>query len=152
MFMFPKTLQFPKNTSEKINYKIRRETEARIKYYSLRDKNELNERIKELDDEWDVENVLEVNAGSLAMGGALLGILLDKRFFLLSAVATGFLIQHSIKGWCPPIPLIRKFGIRTRHEIDIERNALKAIRGDYRDVSEEKDNLTKAEKAFEAAE
>lgn len=152
MFMFPKTLQFPKNTSEKINYKIRRETEARIKYYSLRDKNELNERIKELDDEWDVENVLEVNAGSLAMGGALLGILLDKRFFILSAVATGFLIQHSVQGWCPPIALIRKFGVRTSHEIDIERNALKAIRGDYKDVSEEKDNLTKAEKAFEAAE
>jgi hypothetical protein len=29
--------------------------------------------------------------------------------------------------------VLRRRGVRTRHEIDIERNALKALRGDYSD-------------------
>jgi hypothetical protein len=42
-----------------------------------------------------------------------------------------FLAQHALQGWCPPIPVIRRLGVRTRAEIERERNALKALRGDY---------------------
>jgi hypothetical protein len=34
------------------------------------------------------------------------------------------------QGWCPPVPLFRPFGVRTRQEIDAERFALKPLRGD----------------------
>ena len=36
--------------------------------------------------------------------------------------------------WCPPLPLVRRLGIRTLAEIEQERHALKALRGDYAEV------------------
>jgi hypothetical protein len=48
-------------------------------------------------------------------------------------VAT-FLLQHALQGWCPPVPLFRSLGVRTASEIDEERYALKALRGDFEDV------------------
>jgi hypothetical protein len=44
----------------------------------------------------------------------------------------GFLFQHAIEGWCPPVPILRRLGFRTAREIDIERVALKTLRGDFR--------------------
>ena len=44
---------------------------------------------------------------------------------------TGFLFQHATQGWCPPVPLFRKLGVRTRSEIDREKYALKILRGDF---------------------
>jgi hypothetical protein len=42
--------------------------------------------------------------------------------------------EHAVQGWCPPIPMLRRLGFRTSFEIEEERQALKAIRGDYRNV------------------
>ena len=50
---------------------------------------------------------------------------------LLPALVTTFLFQHAVQGWCPPIPLLRRLGIRTSREIEIERVALKILRGDF---------------------
>ena len=36
-----------------------------------------------------------------------------------------FLLQHALQGWCPPVPILRRQGFRTRHEIDAERQALR---------------------------
>jgi hypothetical protein len=44
------------------------------------------------------------------------------------------------------LPLFRRLGIRTVEEIDHERYALKAIRGDFRDVNDSAD----AEEAIDA--
>jgi len=41
-----------------------------------------------------------------------------------------FYLQHSIRGWCPPLPLLRRLGYRTPMEIEQERAALKALRED----------------------
>lgn len=49
--------------------------------------------------------------------------------------------------------MIRRLGVRTRKEIDVERHALKALRGDFGGLdssSEEPDALAQA--AIEAAE
>jgi hypothetical protein len=58
----------------------------------------------------------------------------DRRLFLLPAIVAGFLLQHALQGWCPPVPLFRHLGFRTAAEIDEERYALKALRGDFRNV------------------
>ena len=58
---------------------------------------------------------------------------------LLPALVTGFLFQHAVQGWCPPVPLFRRMGVRTRPEIDREKFALKALRGDFKDVSDSPD-------------
>ena len=44
-------------------------------------------------------------------------------------------IGHGLQGWCPPVPFLRRMGFRTASEIDYERYALKALRGDFKDVT-----------------
>lgn len=123
------------NTPRKINEKINREIKNNVMYYAERPDYEIAGRIEELDKEWDIERTLETNASILASLGMVLGFSRSKRWFLLSGIVTGFLLQHSIQGWCPPVSLFRRLGVRTRKEIDIEKYALKSLRGDFDGVS-----------------
>ncbi len=52
---------------------------------------------------------------------------------------TAFLFQHAVQGWCPPVPVLRRLGFRTTYEIDRERYALKALRGDFDGVAQARD-------------
>ena len=97
----------------------------------------IGERLRELDAEWDIERTLAANAATLALTGSLLGAFVNKRWLALPVVVTGFLLQHALQGWCPPLPLFRSRGVRTASEIDRERYALKALRGDFAQVSSE---------------
>jgi hypothetical protein len=54
-----------------------------------------------------------------------------RRLLLLPLGVALFLLQHGLQGWCPPLALFRRRGVRTRREIDLERYALKALRGDF---------------------
>lgn len=114
--------------------RIDEKTRRNIRYYAVQPGSALDEHIAELDRERDVEQVLETNASLLALSGAVLGTTVHKGFFLLTGVVLGFLAQHAISGWCPPVPVIRRLGVRTRAEIDQEKYALKALRGDFRSV------------------
>ena len=80
----------------------------------------------ELDKEWDIERVLEVKASALALTGLVLGLTVNKRWFAVPGIILAFLLQHGLQGWCPPIPILRRLGVRTRGEIDREKYALKA--------------------------
>ena len=129
----------PGQTDERINEQIRRRTEIRIAYYAQH-RDQIDDRLRELEQEWDIERTLEANAASLALGGTVLGVLGGRRWLLLPLAVTGFLLQHALQGWCPPVPMFRRLGVRTTREIDEERHALKALRGDYRELSEEEPN------------
>ena len=106
----------------------------------------MERRIEELEREWDIERVLELNAALLALGGVLAG-LRDRRALVLPAVVTGFLAQHAVQGWCPPIVLFRRLGIRTRREIDAEKQALRVLRGDFESL--ERAGAERADEALE---
>ena len=120
----------PSQTSERDNRRIHQQMFERVRDYSGHPE-EIGERIDQLDREWDVERALEVNASSLMLVSILLGAAADRRWLLLSGTVAGFLLQHGLQGWCPPLPVLRKLGFRTRAEIDEERYALKALRGDF---------------------
>jgi DUF2892 family protein len=120
----------PRHTSEEVNRRIERETEERVHSLAM-DLNGINHRLRELDEEWDIERLLEANASALAFTGALLGASVDRRWLALPLVVGAFLFQHAIQGWCPPVPIFRRLGIRTAREIEIERVALKTLRGDF---------------------
>ena len=79
--------------------------------------------------------MLEANAASVPLLSLGLGAFVDRRFFVLPAIVAGFLLQHAVQGWCPPVPMFRRMGIRTAREIDSERHALKIIRGDFESLS-----------------
>ncbi|HJS07611.1 MAG TPA: hypothetical protein VJ809_08115, partial [Pirellulales bacterium] len=54
---------------------------------------------------------------------------------IVPGVVLSFLFQHAVQGWCPPVPVLRRLGVRTREEIDREKYALKALRGDFSEVA-----------------
>ncbi|GGK35868.1 hypothetical protein [Salinarimonas ramus] len=118
------------HSSEEANARIDHATNASVRYHA-RHPERIDARLAELDAEWDVERVLEANAATLALGGTLLGAFVDRRFLALPMAVTAFLLQHALQGWCPPVPVLRALDIRTEREIDTERHALKALRGDY---------------------
>jgi hypothetical protein len=122
------------NTAPEINQSIDKKIEKNVRYYSGQPREQIARRIRELDEEWDIERLLEAMASSLSLTGIMLGATVDRRWFLLPAVVLPFLLLHAIQGWCPPVPLLRRLGIRTRAEIDRERYALKALAGDFAGV------------------
>jgi uncharacterized protein YjbJ (UPF0337 family) len=120
-----------KNTSPAVNAKIDRETECRIRFYSTQTKEYLNQRLHELDREWDIERIIITQASTLAFTGLMLGVFKSKRWFALPGIVLPFLFMHGVQGWCPPVPVLRRLGVRTRSEIDCEKFAIKVLRGDF---------------------
>ncbi|MDF0728636.1 DUF2892 domain-containing protein [Cytobacillus sp. S13-E01] len=123
----PTTTKVNMNTKAEINNRIQQKTENNIKNFYGKNKEEIDTRIKELDFEWDTERVLEINFASIVLLTSILG-LFNKRWITLSGIASVFMIQHSLQGWCPPLPIIRKLGVRTATEIQNEKTALKVLK------------------------
>ena len=136
--MIPATTQrVPAHTPPEYNQGIRRTTQANVARYAAEGPQAIDRRLAELDHEWDIERLLEANASSLVVIGCALGAFVSRKFFVLPALVGGFLLQHAIQGWCPPVPLFRRLGVRTLREIDEERFALKALRGDFEQVRDQ---------------
>ena len=115
------------STSEVINRRIADKTAKRIAGLAAADEHTLRMHIAALDREWDTERVLETNAAVLILAGMSLGALKDKRWFCLSGAVAAFLLQHALQGWCPPLPMIRKLGVRTTQEIEAEKARVRTI-------------------------
>ena len=101
------------NTADQINRKIDRQIDENVRF----------------EGEWDIERVLELMASSFSLTGIALGLTINGRWFLVPTVVLSFLFMHAVQGWCPPIPVLRRLGVRTREEIDRELCALKAVVG-----------------------
>lgn len=125
-----------KNTADKINDQIRRQTDASVAACACAGHDAIERRLAELDQEWDIERCVETMAPVMTLAGLGLGLAVSRKWLLLSITVQGFFLQHALQGWCPPIPVLRSLGIRTMDEINQERYALKALRGDFRSVGE----------------
>ena len=113
--------------------RIRRQLEVNVAYYARR-LDRIEERLRDLEREWDVERTVAVGAGVATLAGLVLGIF-KKKWALLPVGAAALLIAHSADGCCDRLPVLRCLGVRTRKEIEQERYALKALRGDFSGVS-----------------
>lgn len=116
-----------RSTAMHLNEEIDRKTDISIQRYANADSDAIHRRIDELDQEWDIERALEVNASTLALSGLALGLTVNRKWLALPAVVMSFLFQHGVQGWCPPLPVLRRLGFRTRGEIDREKYELKAL-------------------------
>ncbi len=126
-------------TKPEINQQLDAELARRIRFYATQDPQTISERIAELDREWDIERTIETNAASLALVGTLLGLTVSRKWLVIPLAVSSFLLQHALQGWCPPVPLLRGLGVRTRIEIEQERYALKFLRGDFDNVERGED-------------
>ena len=119
------------NTAPEINQQIDTEIHENLnKYYH--DRSAIDKRLWELDREWDIERVPELNAAAIGFMGIWRGLTQHKLWLILPLAVTTLLATHAVEGWCPPIVLFRRLGFRTRAEIDKEKYALKTIRGDFK--------------------
>ncbi|NMC56737.1 MAG: DUF2892 domain-containing protein [Eubacteriaceae bacterium] len=130
-----------------MNSEIRNQTLENINKYKDCTCNALSDKIDSLNSEWDVERMIEVKAAMLIIMTTYLGMKHCKAWFFLSSVISMFLLSHALQGWCPPVPLLRKLGVRTSEEIYNEKTALKMLRGDF-DIN----NKNEAEEILKAAE
>jgi hypothetical protein len=119
------------HTAADVNARLDDEMRDRLFRDSTLSDRDLSARIDALDREWDIEHYLEVLAPALALVGVGLGIRGHRRGLLLSGIVLSLLLQHAVQGWCPPLAVLRRSGVRTRREIEEERYALKALRGDF---------------------
>ena len=130
----PTTTRVERNTRSDVNDFIRTLADAEVARLQDAEPVEYEARLATLEREWDIERLLQANASSLVVAGVALGYAVDRRFLLLPAVVLGFFAQHALQGWCPPIPIFRRHGVRTMREIERERYAIKALRGDFDSV------------------
>jgi hypothetical protein len=136
------------NTSQASNDRIHERTLENIMLAASGGLDGLHRRLRELDREWDIERLLQTNASSITLAGIALGTFVDRRWFALPAAVAGFLLMHSLQGWCPPIPLLRRLGVRTMREIEVERLALRLLRGDFQtEVEDPREAMEIAENA-----
>jgi hypothetical protein len=140
------------HTASSVNQKIDEKMLATVQDYARRSKPEISQRIQDLKKEWDTERVLEANASVLAFVGLILGLTVNSNWFWLPGVVLPFLFQHAIQGWCPPLPVIRRLGVRTPYEISEEKYALKVLRGDFAEVPSTSvpETETRSESIFKA--
>jgi hypothetical protein len=138
-------------TAAQLNARIDQRTRDRLRRAASAPPAAIGRLIADLDEEWDIERWLEANASVLALSGTLLGIFVNRKFLLVPCLVLPFLLQHALQGWCPPVPILRRKGVRTRREIDAEKYALKALRGDFVEVKRDGDPIAEARAAWEAA-
>jgi hypothetical protein len=129
----------PKPSPSLIDEKIKED----IRKYVEQGTGAIDSRIREIDHKWDIDHTAQINAALLILGGFLL-YKNNKRWATLSIFATAIIAQHIIMGSCFPVKLLRMFGMRSRKELEKEKFALKALRGDFDNIRHD------IEKAWEA--
>jgi hypothetical protein len=139
-----------RHTPAEINDQIQRDIECSLVHFAARPE-AIAERLAELDREWDIERTLEAQAAGAVLSGLVLSVIRGRRWLGLAAFSGYFLLQHALHGWCPPVSLYRRLGIRTAHEINTERTALKMLRGDFDKAGEARDPQARAQAALQAA-
>ncbi|PKM62090.1 MAG: DUF2892 domain-containing protein [Firmicutes bacterium HGW-Firmicutes-21] len=142
----PTTKRVQNNTSPNVNNEIRNQTISNLNTYKSADVNILNDRIDRLNNECDIERVMQTNTASMILLSSIIGLKKSK-WFILTGIIGFFMLQHSIKGNCPLLPIARKMGVRTATEINNEITVLKMARGDFANIPDNaEDMLNIAEK------
>jgi hypothetical protein len=88
-------------------------------------------RLEALDREWDLDRTIEAEAAAMGLMGLALGILVRPAFLALPATVGAAVFLFGTRGIYPLLPIFRRLGIRTAREIERERYAVKALRGDF---------------------
>jgi hypothetical protein len=121
-------------TAPGLNRRIDAETEQNLRLFSGAGPEEIGRRIRELDREWDFDRILEFDTAAQGLIGLALAVSRNRKWLLVPGAATGMMLFHALAGPYPFLPLLRLIGFRTRDEIEREKYALKALRGDFEPV------------------
>jgi hypothetical protein len=122
----PSVARVPLHTDNAVNRRIREEMRERIEHYRGRPE-DIGQRLKAINEEWDVERTLATMSALVSLFGLGMAFAGRRRFLSLALGVQSFYLLHALQGWCPPLPVLRRLGFRTPMEIEQERCALKAL-------------------------
>jgi hypothetical protein len=111
------------HTPRRVNHKIDKKTLSMLDDLKAMGPEAIELRLKELDEEWDIDRVLMLNFSALVLV-QLLAAWKNKKWLWGPLIQAPFLLLHSTYGWCPPMLWFRPMGFRTRQEIQSERDEL----------------------------
>lgn len=85
----------------------------------------IKERLNALDKEWDIDRALIFFFSGVVTAQLATAMKKKNKNWLWGPlIQSSFLMLHATLGWCPPVPVLRKLGFRTRFEIQAEREEL----------------------------
>ena len=96
------------------------------------DQESIDFRLFELENEVDIEIYMQAESTSLTIAGIILSLTVNKKWLVLPLAASIVSLVNIARGRNNPLTIFRKLGFRTRAEIEKEKYALKAIRGDFK--------------------
>lgn len=94
----------------------------------------IDDRLAELDREWTAGRVTKATIGVLLVVGFALTALLNPWWLILPAIGGVSLLQYLFTQTLWLGKVVHEMGYRTGFEVDQEKIALKALRGDFRDL------------------
>lgn len=92
----------------------------------------LDQRLAQLDREWDVDRLFLAGGACAGILGILWGGLRNRLYLALPLAVFAFSWQRIVQGTCPPVEGLRRLGFRTALEIQDERTAIVAVRKSLR--------------------
>jgi len=110
----------------------------------------ISKRLEQLDGEWSIGRVVKAAMGVTVLAGVALGILVHPYWFALAAAPGLFMLQYMFTQRSILGDMLHSFGVRHGSEIDSERVALRALRGDFQKLPtmvhvEDRDALSRME-------
>ena len=122
----------PQRTADEISDPARLDIEDRLSEIAYQGRAAIARRLAELDREWTAGRVAKVVMATGILTGISLTVAISPWWLLLPGSLALVLLQHAISRECWMTQAFKQFGLRSAIEIEHERWALKAIRGDFR--------------------
>ena len=107
-------------------------TQENINHY-YHNKTHIDNRLRQLEMETSIDQIFILHDAANVSLGVLLSLVTNrKKWLVLPLLVTIVQSVQALKGLRLGTNLLRKYGFRTKVEIDKEKYALKALRGDFR--------------------
>jgi hypothetical protein len=135
--MFAKTLSHPLEQSRRRHRMPdtnHLHTEERLLRIASEGKPAIDRRLRELDHEWSAGRVAKVIAAAGILVGLVAAVLISLWWLVLPVVFGLLLLQHVVSRDCWLTRALTALGLRSGIAIEHERCALKALRGDFRNL------------------
>ncbi len=105
-----------------------------VRYYGALGEAGITARIEALEREWDGETFIRTALTATGLTGMVMGLAGSRFWRVLAWLSLPALFAVSRGKWASEKPLLRFLGLRSRLEIQEEKYALKALRGDFKSV------------------
>ncbi|MFT3781875.1 MAG: hypothetical protein QM790_07655 [Nibricoccus sp.] len=123
-----------REASQEVLRLLEEKTLRDIRFYAAQPSAVIDDRIRELRQEWSIDRILQFEIATIGLTTALLALVHSRKWGILTCAVTATLLIFARTRKGSAVQLLRELGFRTRAEIDREIFALKLLRGDFASV------------------